>query len=122
MLLGHAMAQYKMYKCLRFRKKLAVDMAEEYLKIGDHSKALTLYSLMLSDYRVDRWFSVFTQVLSKTLKSAYMSASVVDFITCSIESLSPKITIDTAERHVIFDNLWRVLHVSLVRGHLLYHI
>lgn len=41
-LLGHAMAQFKIYKCPRFRKKLAVDMAEEYLKSGDHSKALTL--------------------------------------------------------------------------------
>lgn len=117
MLLGQAMAQFKMYKCLRFRKKLAVDMAEEYLKIGDHSKALTLYSLMLSDYRVDRWFSVFSEVLSKTLRSAYMSASVVDFITCSIESLSPKITIGAAERLVIFDNLWRVLQVRWFKVH-----
>jgi hypothetical protein len=40
-LLGQAMAQFKVYKCLRFRKKLAVDMAEEYLKCGDHSRALT---------------------------------------------------------------------------------
>lgn len=40
-LLGTAMAQFKIYKCLRFRKKLAIDMAEEYLKIGDSSKALT---------------------------------------------------------------------------------
>lgn len=40
-LLGQAMAQFKIYKCLRFRKKLAIDMAEEYLKIGDSAKALT---------------------------------------------------------------------------------
>lgn len=40
-LLGQAMAQFKTYKCARFRKKLAIDMAEEYLKIGDASKALT---------------------------------------------------------------------------------
>lgn len=40
-LLGQAMAQFKIYKCLRFRKKLAVDMAEEYLRTGDHAKALT---------------------------------------------------------------------------------
>lgn len=40
-LLGQAMAQFKVYKCLRFRKKLAVDMAEEYLKCGDYSKSLT---------------------------------------------------------------------------------
>lgn len=40
-LLGQAMAQFKIYKCPRFRKKLAVEMAEEYLKMGDASKALT---------------------------------------------------------------------------------
>lgn len=40
-LLGQAMAQFKIYKCPRFRKKLAIDMAEEYLRIGDASKALT---------------------------------------------------------------------------------
>lgn len=40
-LLGQAMAQFKIYKCLRFRKKLAIDMAEEYLKMGDAPKALT---------------------------------------------------------------------------------
>lgn len=40
-LLGQAMAQFKIYKCPRFRKKLAIEMAEEYLKIGDSSKALT---------------------------------------------------------------------------------
>lgn len=50
-LLGQAMAQFKVYKCLRFRKKLAIDMAEEYLNSGDQAKALTLYSLMLTDYR-----------------------------------------------------------------------
>lgn len=41
-LLGQAMAQFKIYKCPRFRKKLAIEMAEEYLKVGDASKALTL--------------------------------------------------------------------------------
>lgn len=41
-LLGQAMAQFKIYRCPRFRKKLAIDMAEEYLKMGDASKALTL--------------------------------------------------------------------------------
>lgn len=40
-LLGQAMAQFKIYKCPRYRKKLAIDMAEEYLKCGEHSKALT---------------------------------------------------------------------------------
>ncbi|XP_050098019.1 trafficking protein particle complex subunit 11 [Anopheles aquasalis] len=109
-LLGKAMAQFKVYKCLRFRKKLAIDMAEEYLKNGDPAKALTLYSLMLTDYRVDKWYTIFTQVLLKTLHSAYLSASVPDFIACSIEALSPRINMDKQERILILENLWKVYH------------
>ncbi|XP_055625411.1 trafficking protein particle complex subunit 11 isoform X2 [Toxorhynchites rutilus septentrionalis] len=109
-LLGQAMAQYKVYKCLRFRKKLAIDMAEEYLKCGDHSKALTLYSLMLSDYRADKWFTIFTEVLLKTLRSAYLSASVPDFVACSIETLSPRIAMEKSDRILILENLWKVFH------------
>ncbi|XP_062553378.1 trafficking protein particle complex subunit 11 isoform X2 [Armigeres subalbatus] len=109
-LLGQAMAQYKVYKCLRFRKKLAIDMAEEYLKSGDHSKALTLYSLMLSDYRVDKWYTIFSEVLLKTLRSAYLSASVPHFVECSIEALSPRIAMDKTERILILENLWKVFH------------
>lgn len=45
-LLGQAMAQFKTYKCPRFRKKLTIDMAEEYLRIGDASKALTYVSYL----------------------------------------------------------------------------
>lgn len=44
-LLSQSMAQYKCYRCPRFRKKLAIEMAEEYLKMGDASKALTLVFL-----------------------------------------------------------------------------
>lgn len=107
-LLGQAMAQFKIYKCPRFRKKLAIDMAEEYLKIGDASKALTLYSLMLAEYRTEKWNIVFTQVLLKTLRSAFLAASVPDFITCSLECLSTKVPIDRSERIVILENLWKV--------------
>uniref|UniRef100_A0A1L8D8B3 Trafficking protein particle complex subunit 11 n=1 Tax=Nyssomyia neivai TaxID=330878 RepID=A0A1L8D8B3_9DIPT len=106
--LGQAMAQYKIYKCLRFRKKLAVNMAEEYLKSGDHAKALTLFSLMLSDYRTDKWYKIFTEVLMKTFLSAYYSASVPDYVSCSIEAMSPRILTTHTERIAILENLWRV--------------
>lgn len=106
--MGQAMAQYKVNKCLRFRKKLAIDMADEYLKSGDHSKALTLFSLMLPDYRIDKWYQIFTEVLLKTLRSAYLSASVADFVSCSIEAMSPKINIERTERIHILENLWKV--------------
>ncbi|KAG4077438.1 hypothetical protein HA402_002865 [Bradysia odoriphaga] len=106
--LSKAMAQFKHYKCPRFRKKLAIDMAEEYLKCGDFSKSLTLYSLMLSDYRDDMWYPVFTEVLLKTLQSAFLAASVADFFACSIEALSPKINLNKSDRIVVLENLWKV--------------
>ncbi|XP_058981914.1 trafficking protein particle complex subunit 11 [Musca domestica] len=108
-LLSLAMAQFKIYKCLRFRKKLAIDMADEYFKSGDHGKALTLYSLMLPDYRQDKWCSLFSDVLLKTMKCALLSASIGDFISCSLEALSFKIKYTPNERVMVLENLWKVL-------------
>ncbi|XP_075159390.1 trafficking protein particle complex subunit 11 gry [Haematobia irritans] len=108
-LLSLAMAQFKIYKCLRFRKKLAIDMADEYFKSGDHGKALTLYSLMLPDYRQDKWSSLFSDVLLKTMKCALLSGAVGDFISCSLEALSLKIKSTPNERVMVLENLWKVL-------------
>ncbi|KAH8301204.1 hypothetical protein KR018_007509 [Drosophila ironensis] len=107
-LLSQAMAQFKIYKCLRFRKKLAVDMAEEYLKSGDHAKALTLYSLMLPDYRQEKWATIFTDVLLKTLRCALLSGSIADYIACSVEALSLRHQGEQAERILLLENLWQV--------------
>ncbi|EDV96352.1 trafficking protein particle complex subunit 11 [Drosophila grimshawi] len=107
-LLSQAMAQFKIYKCLRFRKKLAIDMAEEYLRSGDHAKALTLYSLMLPDYRQEKWSTIFSDVLLKTLRCALLSASVTDYIACSIEALSLRHHGEQKERVLLLENLWQV--------------
>lgn len=63
---------------------------------------------MLADYRVDKWNTIFTQVLLKTLRSAFLSASVADFISCSLECLSTKILMEPSERVQILENLWKV--------------
>lgn len=63
---------------------------------------------MLSEYRIEKWNNIFTQVLLKTLRSAFLSASVPDFIICSIETLSEKIVIKRADRIIILENLWKV--------------
>lgn len=63
---------------------------------------------MLSEYRNEKWNIIFTQVLLKTLRSAFLSASVPDFIACSIESLSKNIMMKRPERIVILENLWKV--------------
>lgn len=64
---------------------------------------------MLTDYRTDKWYGVFTQVLLKTLQAARLSASVADFLTCSLEAMSPRIAIERSQRLAIIDNFWRVL-------------
>lgn len=56
----------------------------------------------------DKWSSIFTRVLQRTLCSAYLSASPQDFIQCSVEAMSPKIKITQAERITILENLWKV--------------
>lgn len=66
---------------------------------------------MLSDYRDDMWFPVFTEVLLKTLQSAFLASSVADFIACSIEALSPKIDINKSDRIIVLENLWKVFQV-----------
>lgn len=63
---------------------------------------------MLAEYRTEKWNNIFTQVLLKTLRSAFLSASVPDFIICSIECLSSKIMIKRPERISILENLWKV--------------
>lgn len=72
-----------------------------------------LYSLMLQDFRTEKWYTIFTEILTKTIQSATLSASVNDFVSSSIEALSPNIKISTGERRNILENLWKVFHVSL---------
>lgn len=63
---------------------------------------------MLTDYRSEKWNSVFSQVLLKTLRSAFLSASVPDFIGCSLEALSSHISMEQSDRITILENLWKV--------------
>jgi trafficking protein particle complex subunit 11 len=67
---------------------------------------------MLQDFRQEKWYSIFTEILMKTIQSATLAASVNDFVTSSIEAMSPNIKISLAERHNIIENLWKVFNVS----------
>lgn len=60
------------------------------------------------NFSSDKWSSIFTRVLQRTLCSAHLSAAAQDFIQCSIEAMSPKIEINQAERITILENLWKV--------------
>lgn len=113
-LLSQAMSQFKIYRCGRSRKKCAVMMADEYYKSGEYTKALTLYSLMLQDFRQEKWYSIFTEILTKTIQSATHAASVSDLVTSSIEAFSENIKISITERQQILENLWKVFNVSKI--------
>lgn len=69
---------------------------------------------MLQDFRQEKWYSIFTEILTKTIQSATLSASVNDFVSSSIEALSPNIKISLTERQNILENLWKVFNVSLI--------
>lgn len=63
---------------------------------------------MLSDYRQEKWDTIFMQVLLKTLRSAFLSASVADFISCSLECLSSHVLMEHNDRIMVLENLWKV--------------
>lgn len=63
---------------------------------------------MLPDYRQEKWTTIFTDVLLKTLRCALLSGSVADYIVCSVEALSLRHQSDQSERILILENLWQV--------------
>lgn len=67
---------------------------------------------MLPDYRQEKWYAIFTDILLKTVQSSILAASVNDFVSASIEALSPSILITKSERQNILENLWKVFNVS----------
>lgn len=69
---------------------------------------------MLSDYRQEKWYTIFTDILLKTVQSSILAASVNDFVASSVEALSPSIKIGKVERQNILENLWKVFNVSSI--------
>lgn len=64
---------------------------------------------MLPDYRQEKWSTIFTDVLLKTLRCALLSGSVADYIACSVEALSLRHHHgEQAERILLLENLWQV--------------
>ncbi|XP_050428738.1 trafficking protein particle complex subunit 11 [Adelges cooleyi] len=85
--LGNAMKQFKSYKCPRMRNFLAVQMADEYYNAKDYSKALTLWSHMLRDYRDEGWKAIAHDLVKKCLNCAYLTASPQDYVELNLEAL-----------------------------------
>ncbi|KAK5645307.1 hypothetical protein RI129_006607 [Pyrocoelia pectoralis] len=104
-LFGFSISQYKTYRCLRMRRYLVVQMAEEYYNSGDYGKSLTLFTHMLWDYRTENWWSLLTDILNKALQCAYRTASIQDYVSLSLELLGPSTKITMDDRKEIYENL-----------------
>ncbi|XP_063238337.1 trafficking protein particle complex subunit 11 [Bacillus rossius redtenbacheri] len=108
-LLGNAISQFKTYRCPRMRRHLVVQMAEEYFSSKDYTKSLTLLTHMLWDYRSERWWALLSNILSRALLCAYLSASVQDYVALALEALGSAVQLAAQHKTHLYDNLARIL-------------
>jgi len=84
-LLSSAVAQFRKYKSPRMKRFLMVQMGEEYYHAKDYVKALILLNKVMWDYRGERWMSLLTSILETSLKCAYLTAKVQEYVSNSME-------------------------------------
>lgn len=106
-LLGSAISQFKTYRCFRMRRRLIVQMAEEYFNSREYGKALTLVMHMLYDYRQEQWYLIGDKLLKSGLASSYLTASVTDYIQLCVEGIGRFNKTPEASR--IMNNLIQVI-------------
>ncbi|XP_054008075.1 trafficking protein particle complex subunit 11 isoform X1 [Hylaeus anthracinus] len=109
-LLGHAISQFKVYRCPRMRRVLVVQMAEEYYNSKDYGKVLTLLMHMLWEYHGERWPVLITNILKNALRAAYLSTSIQDYITLAFEALGPSTTFSEDYKVAVYNNIINILH------------
>ncbi|XP_062584990.1 trafficking protein particle complex subunit 11-like [Saccostrea cucullata] len=109
-LLSSAVAQFKKYKSPRMKRYLMVQMGEEYYHAKDYNKALMLLNKVTWDYRGERWWSLLTSILDISLKCAYLTAKVQDYVSVCLELVGPYVKLGNEEKTRIQMNLTRVMN------------
>ena len=74
-----------------------VQMGEEYFHARDYHKALTLLSRVTWDYRNERWWGLLTNILTMSLRCAYLVASIQEYVTISLELIGKCILAITSQ-------------------------
>lgn len=108
-LLNSAVAQFKKYKSLRMKRYLMVQMGQEYFHAKDYNRALMLLGKVMWDYRGERWWPLLTSILETSLKCAYLTAKVQDYVINCIELIGPYTQCSTEEKTRVQMNLLRVM-------------
>lgn len=108
-LLNSAVAQFKKYKSLRMKRYLMVQMGQEYYHAKDYQRSLMLLSKVTWDYRGERWWPLLTSILVTSLKCAYLTGKVQDYVINCVELIGPYTTCSAEEKTRIQMNLLRVM-------------
>lgn len=66
-----------------------VETAEEYTKLKEFNKALTLFNHVIWDYRREKWWNLVNTLLAKALALAYVTVSRSGLIRVLVEYLGP---------------------------------
>lgn len=107
--LSSAVAQFKKYKSPRMKRHLMVQMGEEYFHAKDYNKALMMLNKVMWDYRVERWWPLLTFLLQTSLKCAYLTAKVHDYITVCLELTGQHVCCSVEEKTRVLMNFIRVM-------------
>lgn len=108
-LLSSAVAQFKKYKSPRMKRFLMVQMGEEYYHAKDYNKALMLLNKVTWDYRGERWWPLLTSILDISLKCAYLTAKVQEYVSACLELAGPYVKLNNEEKTRIQMNLTRIM-------------
>ncbi|KAL3856772.1 hypothetical protein ACJMK2_011491 [Sinanodonta woodiana] len=107
--LNSAVAQFKKYKSPRMKRYLMVQMGEEYYHGKDYQRSLMLLCKVMWDYRGERWWPLLTSILVISLKCAYLTAKVQDYVSNCLELIGPYTKCAAEEKTRIQMNLLRVI-------------
>ncbi|XP_055958826.1 trafficking protein particle complex subunit 11 [Patella vulgata] len=112
-LLSSAVAQFKKYKSPRMKRHLMVQMGEEYFHAKDYGKALMLLNKVMWDYRTERWSPILTSILNLSLKCAYLTARIQDYISTCMELIGQYSQCSIEDKSRIEKNIFKVMSNEL---------
>ncbi|KAK4294863.1 hypothetical protein Pmani_032542 [Petrolisthes manimaculis] len=108
-LFSSAISQFKKYRCPRIKRHLMVQMAEEYHQAQDSTKALTLLSHVMWDYRSEKWWKLLSSASTLALQCAYNTASLMEYCSVALEMMGKKLDVTQQHKLTVHANLTKIL-------------